>query len=125
MLLDDPASVKAALATMNPTAREATQLLVHRIIERPILLDQREEMQTEALQACAISFLRSGRNIQENQPEWAAFLENHGANVIDIAVSVVLCLERDAQRRKRWGLVGKIAAGVGMIGAAALGAYFG
>lgn len=125
MLLDDAPSIKAALATMNPTAREATQLLAHRILERPALLDQDEELKKEALQACAVSFSRAGYSIKEDQDRFIGFLDDHGANVLDLAVSIVLCMARDAKRRQTWGVVGKVAAGLGMVGAAALGAFFG
>jgi hypothetical protein len=42
--------------------------------------------------------------------------------VLDLAVSIVLCVAKDGQRRKIWGNVGKVAA---LVGAAALGAFFG
>lgn len=122
MLLDDAPSIKAALATMNPTARTATQILAQRILERPTLLDDNDEIKKQALYSCAAAFIDAGYDLERDEQRFASFIEDHGANVLDLAVSIVLCMARDGQRRKMWGNVGKVAA---LVGAAALGAFFG
>jgi hypothetical protein len=125
VILDDAASIKAALATMNPVAREATQLLVHRIAQEPTLLQEQDKLRAEALQSCTLSFLRAGNNLKDNREKFERFLDDHGANVLDLAVSVILFTLKDARWRQVKGVLGKVAAGVGIVGAAALGAFFG
>jgi len=122
MLLDDAPSIKAALATMNPIARIATQHLAQKILEQPTLLEDNEEIKEQALYSCAAAFVHAGYDLETDQQQFASFLENHGANVLDLAVSIVLCIAKDIQRRRKWGTFGKAAA---LIGAAALGAFFG
>ncbi len=122
MILEDAPSIKAALATMNPTARMATQVLAHKILEQPSLLQDNEGIKKQALYACAAAFTNAGYDLERDEARFGIFLEDHGANVIDLAVSIVLCMANDAKKRKMWGNVGKVAA---LVGAAAMGAFFG
>ncbi len=122
MILYDITSIKAALATMNPTARTATHILARKIIERPRLFDDEEEMREEALYSCAEAFVGAGYDLERDQQRFVSFIEDHGANVLDLAISVVLCIAKISHRRKIWGNVGKVAT---IVGAAALGAFFG
>jgi hypothetical protein len=122
MLLDDSTTIKAALATMNPIARDATQLLAREIIDNPTLLNENNALARTAMIACASAFARAGYDLSAHEERFERFIENHAANVMDLAVSVVLCAAKDAKRRQMWGSFGKVAA---LVGAAALGAFFG
>ncbi|MCA9287203.1 MAG: hypothetical protein KDA05_01380 [Phycisphaerales bacterium] len=122
MILDDAPSIRAALATMNPMARTATQVLAQKLLEHPALLNDNEQIKKQALYACAAAFVDAGWDLERDEQRFASFIEDHGANVLDLAASIVLCMARDHQRRKVWGNVGKVAA---LVGAAALGAFFG
>jgi hypothetical protein len=107
---------------MNPIARTATQVLAHKILEQPSLLDDNEAIKKQALYACAAAFTNAGFDIKRDELRFGFFLEDHGANVLDLAVSIVLCMASNAKKRQMWGTVGKVAA---LVGAAALGAFFG
>lgn len=122
MLLDDAASIKAALATMHPMARTATQVLVHEIARAPQLLDDGEGIKKKAFEACAAAFLSSGHDLTADRAKFIEFLEHHGANVLDLAVSIIICVARSEQKQRRWGVAAKVAS---LVGAAALGAFFG
>lgn len=122
MLLEDPIAIQAALATMNPVARDATQLLATIIGQKPGLILDREAIQEEAFDACAYCFCRSGHSLPADLTEFERWLGDHGANVLSLAVSIVLCIARQRDAQRRWGTVGKVAA---LIGAAAVGAFFG
>lgn len=121
-ILEDRASIRAAIATMHPTASEAAQLLAHRFVENPQILQDNEVIQKELLQACAISFARSGRNLQTNAAEFNSFLDNHRQAVLNIALSIVNFLITSTRRQQRWGWIGKAAA---LAGGVAVGAFFG
>lgn len=122
MLLDDARSIKAALATMNPTARYATQLLASNIAEDLSLLDRNEDLQQMALRCCAAAFVENGGDLDLERARFVNFLDDHGVNVLDIAVSIIICIAKDANRKRTWGNIGKAAAAVGLVG---LGAFFG
>ena len=121
-ILQDRASIRAAIATMHPVARDATQLLAHRIFENPAVIQDDSKLREEWLQSCAISFARAGKNPAAHQDEFAAFLENHGSAVLNVGVSIVVYSTKSAQRKRWLGWVGKAAA-VG--GGIAIGAFFG
>jgi hypothetical protein len=122
MLLEDRNAIKAALATMNPVARNATQLLAGEIMANPSLLEDGDSLVMIASAACASAFSRAGFDPSADEERFERFLEDHAENVLDLAVSVVLCAAKDEKRRQMWGNFGKVAA---VLGAAALGAFFG
>ena len=122
MILEDSRSVKAALATMNPRARLATQLLATQIVEDITLLDTDEDLKQLALRCCAVAFVEAGGDLDTQADKFMSFLDDHAANVLDIAVSVVLCMAKDARKKQTWGAIGKAAAAIGLVG---LGAFFG
>ena len=122
MLLDDAASIRAALATMNPAARSATQDLSGKILRCPELLQDPEELQRQTILSLACAFTRAGYDLEDDRQRFTRFLEDHASNVLDLAVSIIYCVAKDQQRRERWGKVGKVAA---LVGAVALGAFFG
>jgi len=118
-ILDDRASIKAAIATMHPVASEAAQLLAHRLFENPNILSSDEQLGNELLQACAISARRAG--IQDAST-FEAFFQNHGQSVLNVAASIVVYTIKSERRRRIWGWVGKagaVAAGI------AIGSFFG
>lgn len=121
MLLDDAPSIKAALATMNPTARTATQVLANKLFEAPSLLQDDDELKQQALFSCAAAFCHAGYDLEKDDQRFMTFLEDHVANVLDIAVSILLVTAKKAETRRMWGNIGKVAA---LAGAAALGAFF-
>lgn len=121
-ILEDRASIRAAIATMHPVARDAAQLLAHRIFENPVVVHDDSKLQEEWAQACAISFARAGKNPAVFQDEFATFVENHGSAVMNVGVSIVVHLTKSSQRKRWLGWIGKAAA-VG--GGIAIGAFFG
>lgn len=122
MIIEDMTTLKAALATMNPTARTATHVLAEALLQDPSLIQRQEELQQKAIVACAGAFKAYGGDPFGDEPGFEAFLREHAANVLDLAVSVLLVSAKNAQRKATWGKVGKAAA---LVGAAALGAIFG
>jgi len=122
MILEDGAAIRAALATMNPIARESTQLLAHRLIEEPSLVENEYRLGNEWGQACAISLARSGVDLERDSDKVERFIENHGEAVLSIALSIVMFLAREQERQRKWGWVGKAAAVAVGVG---LGVFFG
>lgn len=122
MTLDDPASIKAALAMMPPTAKEATRLLAFRLDEHREWLLDHAELRRQAVLACVGAMAISGYSPEHHKDECLAFTEAHAANVLAVASAIVTVAERQQRTRKMWGIVGKVAA---LVGAAALGAFFG
>lgn len=121
-LLTDKASISAAVALMTPAAREAAQLLAHRIENDRTLLTDGERLQAECLQACVISFARTGNASGPDDPQIRNFVANHGTGVLNVAVSIIHVADQEAKKAKWMGWLGKAAA----VGAgAAIAAFFG
>ncbi len=121
-ILQSREAIEAAIATMNPIAKEAAQLLAHRLLENPDIIDDQETLGEEWIQACAISCARAGINPHTSLARFESFLENHGSAVLNVAFSIAVFIMRDAERQQKWGWVGKAAAvAVGV----ALGSFFG
>jgi len=107
---------------MTPMARTATQILGDQILKNSGLLENDEQLKQNALMACAAAFVDAGYDLDRDEERFGAFLDDHAANVVDIAISMVLFLAAQHKRKKFWGGVGKAAA---LVGAAGLGAFFG
>ncbi len=107
---------------MNPIARDATSQLAVIVSENPSLLENVTDLKKHALYAIVSAYTDAGKDPERDHKAFHQFLENHAGNVLDLAVSVVLCGAKTAQRKQMWGNVGKAAA---LVGAAALGAFFG
>lgn len=122
MLLDDGPSIKAAIATMNPVARNATQLIAKVFTAQPELLQDGEAMKRVTFDACLQAFADAGRNPMTDQELFRKFLDEHAQNALNLAVSMVLFVNRQQKSKQMWGVIGKVAA---LAGAAALGAFFG
>lgn len=121
-ILPNRSAILAAIALMPVPAREAAELLAHRIGQSPALLTDRERLEAEWLQACAISFARSGTNPTADKAAFQAFMDNHGTGVLNVAFSIIHVTARDSKRQKWLGWLGKAAA----VGAgAAIVAFFG
>lgn len=118
-ILEKKASIEAAIATMNPIAKEAAQLLSHRIFENPQLIENPEEMWSELLHACAFSARRGGI---ADEKEFSEFLDNHSQSVLNVAVSIVLYTIKAHKKKKKWGVIGKVAA---LATGAAIASFFG
>jgi hypothetical protein len=111
----------AAIALMPVPAREAAELLAHRFSQDPTVMADRPRLEAEWLQACAISFARSGTNPAVDKAAFQSFLDHHGAGILNVAFSIVHVTARDSKRKKWLGWLGKAAAlGVG----AAIAAFF-
>jgi hypothetical protein len=122
MVLDDPASVKAALALMPPRAREATKILAFRLDEHREWLGDQTELRRQAVLACVGAMAISGFSPEHHPDECRTFAEEHAANVLTVASAIVTVSAAAQRKRRMWGVVGKVAA---LVGAAALGAFFG
>lgn len=121
-ILPNKSSIMAAIALMTPPARDAAQLLAYRITNDNSLLTDRQRLQGEWLQACSISFARSGGNPVRDKADFESFLANHGGGILNVAFSIIHVSAKDAKRRKWVGWLGKAAA----VGAgAAIAAFFG
>ena len=121
-ILRDRASINAAIATMHPAAREAAQLLALRLCENPAILQDEDVMRQEWLQAGAVSFARTGANSVDDDDRFADFMENHGTAFLNVGVSIALFVAADAERKRKWGWLGKAAA---VAAGVAVGAFFG
>lgn len=120
-LLETRDSLQAALATMNPIARDASLLLAHRLFQNPALLQDSKGAFRECFQACAISLGRAGVDLNSHPEVLDAFLMEHGCSVMNIGYSIVNVAVTEHQRRAVYGAVGKVAAAAVGI---ALGAWF-
>lgn len=109
-LLESRDGVQAALAMMNPAAREAALLLAHRLFENPALLDDGKAAFRECCQACAVSLLRLGVDVRANPDAFDAFLAESGCSVMNVGFSIVHVAVKEHERKQVWGAVGKVAA---------------
>lgn len=122
LILPNKSSIMAAIALMTPPAREAAQLLAHRITSDKSLLTNMPRLESEWLQACAISLARAGINPSQDIAQFDNFITNHGSGVLNVAISIIHVGDQDMKRRKWLGWFGKAAA----VGAgAAIAAFFG
>lgn len=121
-ILQSRESIEAAIATMNPIAKEAAQQLAHRLLQNPSMVDDHDQLDEEWAQCCAIACARAGINPSSDKRRFENFIENHGQAVFNVAISIALMVVRDAEWQRKWGWVGKAAAvGVGVL----LGSLFG
>lgn len=121
-ILETRDAIQAAIATMNPIAKDAAQLLAHRLLENPGILEEQDSLGQEWLQACAYSYVRAGNDLETERDRFEAFLENHGSAVLNVAFSIALFIVKDAERKAKWGWLGKAAA---VAAGVAIGAFFG
>jgi hypothetical protein len=121
-ILPNRPSVLAAISLMTPVAREACQLLAHRVMLDRSLLSDAVRLNTEHAQACAVSFARLQGNPAEQREAFDEFLRHHGHAVMNVAVSIVLLADKQAKTRRWMGWLGKAAA---VAAGAAIGAFFG
>jgi len=124
-ILKSRASIEAAIATMNPIAKEAAELLAHRLLENPDLVQNQTLLEDEWYQACALSLMRSGIDPRVDELRTQLFMENHGSAVINIACSIAVFIVEDARRRQRWGWIGKAAGIAALAAGVAIGSFFG
>lgn len=121
-ILRDRASINAAIATMNPVASEAAQLLAYRIFEQPDMLENQDAMFDEWVQVLAVTAARHGMDPAGEDPKFRHFVEQHGNAVLNVAYSIVVFAAEESERQKRWGWLGKAAAvGAGVL----IGSFFG
>jgi hypothetical protein len=121
-ILPNKASIMAAIALMPPMAREAAELLAHRLTQDRSLVTDHAKLESEWMQACAISFARAGSNPVKDQAAFQNFLDNHGHGVLNVAFSIVHVTARDSSRKRWYGWLTKAAAaGAG----AAVAVFFG
>jgi hypothetical protein len=121
-ILESREGIQAAIVTMNPVAREAAQLLAHRLLESPDLFNDREKLGEEWVQACAISCIRSGIDPRKDQTRIMAFFDSHGSAVLNVAFSIALFIIKDTERQRKWGWLGQAAAvSAGVV----IGSFFG
>ena len=117
-ILDDKASVKAAIATMHPVAKDAAQMLSNNMLDNPAIMSDDKTVEQEWKQCIAFAASRAGMNPEVNAEKFDDFVENHGQSVLNVAVSIVHLTEKE----KKWGWVKKAAAvGVGVV----IGSLFG
>jgi hypothetical protein len=117
-ILDSEASIKAAIATMHPIAKDAAQIMANNLLESPGKQMDADAIQKEWMQCCVFAAARGGINPNANKDKFDAFMENHGHSVLNVSMSIVAY----SNKQKKWGWLKK-AAVVG--GAFLLGSFFG
>ena len=118
-IMTSKASIEAAISTMHPVAAEAAKLLAHRMLESPKIMQSESTLRDEWIHSCAVSATRAGMG--EDDTWFESFMENHGKGVANVAISIVVFLEQEAERKRKWGWIGTAAAA---LGGAALGIFF-
>lgn len=120
-LLTTAAEIRAAIATMNPVARMATQSLAAFFLDNPATVRDGDMMNRAMLQHCAMAMDHHGWSLDDKE-RIRKFFEDHGSAVENVTASIVVFSVRSQQRRQKWGWLGKAAAiGAGVI----LGSLFG
>lgn len=117
-VLDSEASIKAAIATMHPIAKDAAQIMASNLLESPEKQSDPDSIHKEWVQCCVFAAARGGINPNVNKEKFESFLENHGQSVMNVSMSIVAF----TNKQKKWGWIKK-AAMVG--GAFLLGSFFG
>lgn len=120
-ILPDRRTVNAAVAVMSPCAREAAELLAHRLTSDRTIMLSSERLKSEWIEACGISFLRHHEPQSDKQP-LRSFIESQGHGVLNVGVSIVHVLDQES-RRSRWLRWAKASAAVAA--GVAIGSFFG
>ncbi len=118
MILSTREEVRGALATMNPTAREACMLFATHLLNDPSIANDPKRLGSFCAGSMAVTLEKAG--VPPEQME--AFWMNHGEAVYGVGVSILAITVREAESKKKWGWIGTAAAlGVGAL----LGSFFG
>ncbi|MCB9833580.1 MAG: hypothetical protein H6807_14010 [Planctomycetes bacterium] len=120
-LLTTLPEIKAAVATMNPIARDAAQSFSSYLLNNPAVMQNPQAMQEAYLSHCGVALVRGGISLddEERVERW---MEDHSESVLNVGLSIVSYVVNENERRRKWGWLGKaaaIAAGV------VLGSIFG
>ena len=118
-ILENENQIRAAIAVMNPVARVAAQSLANHLLENPHVFRDDEQRERAYFGACAFAMQQAHWDLQD-KTRVSQFFENHGEAVVNVAVSIVSLSALQAERRKKWGWIGKAAAFTGGILVASL-----
>ena len=101
------AEIRDALASMNPAAREATELFATALLRNPETCQNEEGLDALCLQSCEQAIAEHGTNL-EDRDAVHAFLEEHGLTVLRTAIAIVkYAAEQERTRRSSGGWRGK------------------
>lgn len=121
MLLTTAPEIKAAIATMNPIAREAAEMIASHLLQHPEILSKDDELQSAAARMTAMAMVRNGISLSD-RARTNRFFEDHGVAIMNVALSIVTFVAKEQERKRKWGWLGKAAAvGAGVL----LGSLFG
>ena len=118
-LLENENQIRAAIATMHPVARVAAQNLANHLLENPELLQDDEKCEKAFFGSCAFAMQQNGWDLHD-RVKVDDFLENHGHAVSNVAVSIVRFAITQAEKKRKWGWLGKAAAFTGGVIVASL-----
>lgn len=117
-LLSSKEEIRAALATMNGTARDACMLFATHLLNDPSIANDPDKLGQFCAGSIAVTLEQAGYSPDRFLP----FMENHGEAVYNVGVSILVLTAQEAENQKKWGWLGTAAAvGVGAL----LGSFFG
>lgn len=108
-ILTTEAEIRAAIATMNPVARVAAQNLAGYLLENPATLQNQGECNRAFVASVAFAMQQAGWDTS-NDRRVHEFFENHGEAVSNVSISIVCFAVDQAERRRKWGWLGKAGA---------------
>jgi hypothetical protein len=111
-ILENEDQIRAAIAVMHPVARVAAQSLANHLLENPHIFQDEELRERAYFGACSFAMQQAKWDLND-QSRLVQFFENHGESVANVAMSIVNLVVSQAQKRKKWGWLGKAAAFTG------------
>ena len=120
-ILTKESEIKAAIAMLNPVARDAAQALASHILNNQDLLDNPDALNKAFVEHCLFAMGSHGWDLEDTD-RIKRFSEEHGSAVMNLAISIVAFAINQAERKRRWGWLGKAAA---LTAGAIIGSLFG
>ncbi len=118
-LLENEDQIRAAIAMMNPVARVAAQNLANHLLENPHIIRNDESCHKAFLGSCAFAMQQHGWDLHD-RGKIDNFLEDHGHSISNVAISIFHFAIAQAERKRKWGWIGKAAAFTGGVIVASL-----